>query len=75
MIKYFLWLYAVFGTAYFLLYSTGVEVVVRYAVGPLWLMMMAAPVILSFLITLTLAGRLRLFDKEETPDRSGWPWR
>lgn len=35
--KFKLWLYAVVGTMYFTLYSTGFEPVVKYAAGPLWL--------------------------------------
>jgi hypothetical protein len=61
--KTFLWVYAVVGTLYFLTYSMGNEIVARYAVGPLWLMMSVAPVILGVLIFLPLAQRLRLFDK------------
>lgn len=61
MFKVLLWLYAVVGTGYFVLYSIGQEIVVRYAVGPLWLMMMAAPVILGLLIFLPIANRLGLF--------------
>lgn len=55
----FLWIYALFGTLYLTLYSTGNEVVVQYSVGLLWLMMMATPGILVVLIFLPIIQRLR----------------
>lgn len=61
--KVFLWIYAVVGSTYCMMYSAGAEVVVRYAVGPLWLMMMIAPVILGLLILLPFAQRLGFFDR------------
>jgi hypothetical protein len=56
--KILFWIYAVVGTLYFGMHSAGVSVVVQYAVGPLWLMMMAAPVVLFVLIALSIARRL-----------------
>lgn len=61
--KSLFWIYAVVGTLYWFMYSAGAEVVVKYAVGPLWLMMMVAPVILSLLVLLQVARRLGLFDR------------
>ncbi|WP_192888357.1 hypothetical protein [Paracidovorax avenae] len=55
--KVIVWIYAVVGTLYFLLYSAGIEVVERYAVGPLWLLMVAAPVLLLLLVFLPIALR------------------
>jgi hypothetical protein len=57
--KILLWIYAVCGSLYFLLYSSGAEHVVKYAKGPLWLMMMASPVVLTFLIVAQLFFRKR----------------
>jgi hypothetical protein len=54
--KVWLWIYGVVGTLHFMLYAVGMEVVVRYAIGPYWLMMMAAPAVLSLLVL------FRLFD-------------
>lgn len=59
--KVLLWIYAVCGSTYFLMYSAGAEAVVRYAVGPLWLMMIAAPVTLGLLVLLAIARRMGLF--------------
>lgn len=58
-----LWIYAVVGSLYFMMYSAGVDVVVRYAVGPLWLMMMVAPVILGLLVFFLITQRLGLYGK------------
>lgn len=59
--KVFFWIYAVVGTIYFIIYSAGVEVVVRYSADWLnWLMMMVAPFILGLLVLLPLAQRLGL---------------
>lgn len=60
--KFFLWIYAIVGSLYFVMYSLGVDVVARYAVGPLWLMMTAAPVVLGLLVLFPIAQRLGLFD-------------
>ncbi len=48
--KLIFWLYAIVGTMYFVLYATGFEPVVKYAVGPLWLMMMVAPAMFALLL-------------------------
>ncbi len=50
IVKLFLWLYAIAGTLYFVLYATGFEPVVKYAVGPLWLIMMIAPAMFALLL-------------------------
>ena len=42
---------------YFFLHANGSEVVQRHAVGPLWLLMVAAPVLLAILIMLAVLGR------------------
>lgn len=57
------WIYAVVGILYFLMYEMGNSVVVRYAHGPLWGMMIVAPVILGLLLFLPIAQRLRVLDK------------
>ena len=57
----FLWIYLVVGNLYFLLYAGGSEIVTRYAVGPIWLMMVAAPVILGLLVFVPIAHRLGFF--------------
>jgi hypothetical protein len=57
--KAILWVYAVVGTLYFMMNSAGMATVVKYATGPLWLMMIVAPVILILLV----AQRLGLFGK------------
>lgn len=44
------WIYALIGSGYWVMYASGSEVVEKYAVGPFWLMMMAAPPTLFFLI-------------------------
>ncbi|PHV19179.1 hypothetical protein CSQ92_27790 [Janthinobacterium sp. BJB446] len=56
--KVFLWLYAVVGTLYYLLYLTGAPIIVKYAVGPLWLMMATAPVVLALLAVLRFVWRV-----------------
>lgn len=64
--KVFLWIYAITGTVYFMGYQMGSDIVVKYAVGPMWLLMMVAPVVLMLLIVLPFLGpvaqRLGLFD-------------
>lgn len=60
--KILLWIYAVCGSGYFMMYLGGAEAVVRYATGPLWLMMMLAPVTLGLLVLLPIARRYGLFD-------------
>ena len=61
--KTILWIYAVTGSLYLLMYAAGSEVVVRFAIGPLWAAMMAAPVVLCLLLLSPLARRLGLFDE------------
>jgi len=61
--KMLLWVYAVVGTLYSMMFLAEVETVVRYAVGPLWLMMMAAPCVLGLLVIFPIAWRVGLFDK------------
>ncbi len=48
--KILLWVYATVGVLYLGMYALGIEPVVKYAVGPLWIMMVASPVLLVFLI-------------------------
>ena len=62
--KAVLWLFAVVGTLYFLMYSTGTEVVIRYAVGPFMLAMFVAPLVLGLLILWSFARRFGLLNKE-----------
>ena len=57
--KVILWIYSVIGNVYFLMYLAGNEVVVKYAVGLFWLLMMVAPVVLLTLV----ARKLGLFGK------------
>lgn len=59
--KIALWVYAIGGSFYAMMYLIGTEVVVRYAVGPLWLLMMAAPVTLLFLVALPVMWRISKF--------------
>jgi len=47
---FYLWVYAVVGSLYFSMWATGNDIVVRYAVGPMWVLMMAAPVVLAILV-------------------------
>ena len=61
--KLLLWIYSVIGNLYFLMYFTGNEAVVKYAVGPFWLLMMVAPIVLLALVVLPIAGRLGFFGK------------
>lgn len=61
--KFFLWVYAVVGALYMGMYSMGEPVVVRHAVGPFWLLLMAAPVILALLVGVTIAQRLGILGK------------
>jgi hypothetical protein len=61
-VKVILWIYAV-GTLYFWMYIGGHEVVVKYAVGPFWLLMMISPLVLAALVVLPIAGRLGLLNK------------
>ena len=58
MISLILWIYAVTGSLYCLLWATGAEVV-RHAAGPLWIFMVLAPVVLVALIG-AMAARLSL---------------
>ncbi|WP_298705558.1 hypothetical protein [uncultured Variovorax sp.] len=60
LLKIALWIYAVTGTLHFLLYSGGSDVVVRHATGLLWVLMMAAPALLSALVSYTIAKRFDL---------------
>ena len=57
------WIYAVIGNLYFVMYITCNETVEKYAVGPFWLLMILAPVVLSMLVLLPIARRLGLFGK------------
>lgn len=57
-LKLWLWTYAIVGTTYFAMYKAGAEVVVRYAVGPLWFMMVAAPIALLVLLFLPALRRM-----------------
>ena len=59
--KTFLWIYAVVGNFYSIKYFAGDEIVVKYAVGPLWLALMAAPVVGTFLVLYPFARRLGFF--------------
>lgn len=59
--KIVLWVYAIVGSLYAVMYLTGTEVVVRYAVGPMWLIMMAAPVTLFLLTALPVMRRMGQF--------------
>lgn len=59
--KIILWIYTIVGNLYFLLYISGAEIVEKYAVGPLWLLMIVAPIILLVLVTLFVARRIGLF--------------
>lgn len=55
--KVLLWIYGIVSTMYYVLYVTGAEVVVRYAVGPLWLMMMAGVAVLALLISMPFINK------------------
>lgn len=50
----FLWVYAVIGSIYFSMWANGDDIVTRYAVGPMWALMMAAPIVLVVLVLLKL---------------------
>ena len=56
--KIILWIYAVVGNLYFLMFLAGNEVVEMYASGLFFLLMMGAPVVLVALVLLQFAGRL-----------------
>jgi hypothetical protein len=53
-----LWWYAFFGTLAWVQYMSGQEVMVRIAHGPIWLLLMAAPITLSLLILLPVVDRI-----------------
>lgn len=55
--KVVLWWYAVFGTVGWLQYMSGQEWLVRVAHGPIWLLLMLAPITLCLLIALPVVGR------------------
>ncbi|HEX7646666.1 MAG TPA: hypothetical protein VF450_04575 [Noviherbaspirillum sp.] len=52
------WLYAVIGTVYFALYEAGADIVTRYAVGPLWVLMVTAPIALFILVLLPVLRKM-----------------
>ncbi|WP_193316762.1 hypothetical protein [Janthinobacterium rivuli] len=52
------WLYAVVGTLYYMQYLADAPVLAKYAVGPVWLMMAAAPVLLAYLAALRFVRRI-----------------
>lgn len=56
--KVLLWIYGVVSTMYYVLYVTGAEIVVRYAVGPLWLMMMVGVAVLAILVALPFLNKI-----------------
>jgi hypothetical protein len=58
MAKLFVWLYALAGTGYFLMYLEGFDVVQRHAVRLLWVLMVIAPAVLVLLIAWPIAKRL-----------------
>lgn len=58
--KVALWIYAITGSLYFLMHTFGNDVVEKYAVGPLWLLMMIAPAVLWLLIIYPIVIRLGL---------------
>ncbi|WP_454909819.1 hypothetical protein [Variovorax gossypii] len=60
LLKISLWIYAVTGTLYFLLYAGGTDVVVRHATGLFWILMMASPAVLSVLVFYPIAKRFDL---------------
>lgn len=53
----FIWIYALIGTGYFVIYEAGIDIIVKYAVGPMWLAMVFAPVTLAGLIFLPFLVR------------------
>lgn len=57
--KILLWLYSIVGTLYLLLYLMGSEIVMTYAVGPLWLMMWGCPFLLAVMLTIRLTKNAR----------------
>lgn len=61
--KIIMWVFAVVGNLYFLMYMAGEEVVVQYAVGPLWFLMMLAPFVLAALVLMPLAKHLGIIGK------------
>lgn len=54
----FLWIYVVVANLYFFMYLLGNEIVVKYAVGPFYLLMVAAPVVGAVLVA-NLLGLFR----------------
>lgn len=57
-----LWLYSIVGTAYLILYlavPTASATFAKYIVGPLWIMMGAAPIVLLFLVLNTFIVEFR----------------
>lgn len=64
-VKAWLLMYAVVGSGYLGMYVSGNEVVERFAVGPLWLLMMFAPVVLFGLIFWPLIKRVLVGAKSD----------
>lgn len=64
LLKLALWVYAVTGTMYFLMYTAENELVLRHAVGGAWLLMMVAPLVLAVLITYPIAKRFGLLPED-----------
>lgn len=48
--KTLLWIYAIGGSLYWCQYMAGDEIVRKYAVGGLWLLMMLAPITLGLMV-------------------------
>lgn len=55
--KISLWIYALCGSGYWLMSKFDGGTIDRYAVGPLWLLMAASPVVLTALIAWPFASR------------------
>jgi len=60
--KLFLWIYAVVGSLYNVMYMIGNELVAKYAVGPFYLLMMASTIVLTVLVVFSIATRLGVFE-------------
>lgn len=56
--KALLWIYGVVSLLYFALYVTGAEVVVHYAVGPLYWMMLVGVAVFLFLVSLPFLNKI-----------------
>ncbi len=56
--KVALWVYAICGSGYWLMSNFDDGTIARYAVGPLWLVMVASPVVLTALVVWPLASRI-----------------